>query len=341
MPGWRTVVSPAACSVAYSACGGDALVARPRRRRRQLHQALGRVDELAVQPAVGIPRDPAAGRLGGALVDLPAAQRHRVHHVLVAAAHQHHRVEPAPPRRDRRAAAGASRAAAPRASRCSRRSPRRAWSSCTRAATAAATSASDRARDRSTPGPPPAPCRWLSIRPGTAARPPRSTSRAPGPASARIWPPSRWRRSDRRDGHGLDGRVRRSTVCMRPLNSTSVGVGGGCCATTGGSDAAARGQREHQREDPHRRMLRGGGRQSSAAAAETPAIQCRRTSSPEEPPMSVGLVAGVVAVVVVLFVISSQPAGAAAQRRRERVLDVDVQLKQPAELRRALKATAH
>ena len=52
-----------------------------------------------------------------------------------------------------------------------------AW---TRACSAASTSAIDRARDRSTPGPPPAPCRWLSIRPGITARPFRSIIRVAG-----------------------------------------------------------------------------------------------------------------------------------------------------------------
>ena len=145
-----------------------------------------------------------------ALVDLPAAQRRRVDDVLVAAAHQHHRVD----RRDRvevvaqRQALLAQLAFVPVA--VGDDDFAGLGRACTRAATAAATSASDRARDRSTPGPPPAPCRWLSIRPGITARPPRSTSRAPGrpaPASApscrrrrcdrRRWPPpprSRWRR---------------------------------------------------------------------------------------------------------------------------------------------------
>ena len=69
----------------------------------------------------------------------------------------------------------------------------------TRAATAASTSPSDRARDRSTPGPPPAPCRWLSINPGMTVRPARSICRASraGQSRASGWsfPP---RRSDRR-----------------------------------------------------------------------------------------------------------------------------------------------
>jgi hypothetical protein len=56
----------------------------------------------------------------------------------------------------------------------------------TAAATAARTSSIDRDLDRSTPGPPPAPCRWLSINPGISVRPARSMSSAFGPASARM-----------------------------------------------------------------------------------------------------------------------------------------------------------
>ena len=117
---------------------------------------------------------------------------------------------------------------------------------------AASTSAIDRARDRSTPGPPPAPWRWLSISPGITA------------AALEIDHPRR-RAGDRAhlivvaDGHDAiaDDRDRfvdeklRSTVMTLPLKRTRSGAGGrgriGRCAAS----AAAASSRAIERAANH------------------------------------------------------------------------------------------
>ena len=70
----------------------DLLLGRSRRRRRQTHQRLRRIDQLAVQSAVRVLRDAATGRLGGLLVDLPVRERRRIEDVFVAAAHEDDRI---------------------------------------------------------------------------------------------------------------------------------------------------------------------------------------------------------------------------------------------------------
>ena len=75
---------------------GDAIVElllrRARWGRRQPHQRLRGVDELAVQPAIGVLRDAAARGLGGLLADARAGQRRRVEDVFMPAAHEHDRI---------------------------------------------------------------------------------------------------------------------------------------------------------------------------------------------------------------------------------------------------------
>ena len=62
MPGWRTVVRPAACSVLVlrDRCCNALVRASAAGEARQRHETLRSVDELTVQAAVGIPRDAAA-----------------------------------------------------------------------------------------------------------------------------------------------------------------------------------------------------------------------------------------------------------------------------------------
>ncbi len=157
--------------------------ARTRRQRDELPRA---IDQLTIQLAVGVPRDAATGGLRRVLRDVPLRQRGRVQDVFVPAADEDDRdvardfveiaaqrqalllelrLVPVAVRHDDvsgRALLGA-RGRWPRA-------PRR----------------SVRARDRSTPGPPPAVCRWLSVRPGVTVRPFRSIWRVAGPASLRT-----------------------------------------------------------------------------------------------------------------------------------------------------------
>ena len=64
-----------------------------RRRRRQLHERLGAIDELAVQLALGVARDASSGELRRVLRDVPLLERGGVEDVLVSAAHDDDRVD--------------------------------------------------------------------------------------------------------------------------------------------------------------------------------------------------------------------------------------------------------
>ncbi len=68
----------------------ELLLRRSRRRRRQTHQSLCRIHQLAVQSPVVIPGDAPTRRLGRGFGDSPMRQRRRVEDVLVSAANEDH-----------------------------------------------------------------------------------------------------------------------------------------------------------------------------------------------------------------------------------------------------------
>ena len=101
----------------------------------------------------------------------------------------------------------------------------------TRAPIAAATSASERALDRSTPGPPPAPWRWLSIRPGMTVCPFRSISFVEGPASDFICSllPTAMKRSPAIATASATRNVGSTVITFPPWKTKSGAGGRGIC----------------------------------------------------------------------------------------------------------------
>ena len=99
----------------------DERLDRQRRRRRQLDQRLGAIDQLAVQLALRVARDASARLLRRLLRDVPLPQRRGVEDVFVAAAHEDDRVRRRHGVQIARDTAADAPSAAPRASRCSRR----------------------------------------------------------------------------------------------------------------------------------------------------------------------------------------------------------------------------
>ena len=71
---------------------GELLIGRAWRGRRQPHERLRGVDQLAVQAAIRITRDAAAGRLRRFRRDAPPRQRGGIEDVFVSAPDQDHRI---------------------------------------------------------------------------------------------------------------------------------------------------------------------------------------------------------------------------------------------------------